>query len=121
MKSSLNWPLPVTRRLSSARRTGWPMKRKSGVSFIGNPGGGAVRKPGMRQPRAWPGGGAILDEVDWRRLPRLGRDQRRAVVTVAHLGADHLVRLALLDIGHAREIGAGLGALGRVVADVRLP
>src|SRR5262249_31404427 len=56
-----------------------------------------------------------------RRLARLRRNERRAVVAVAELSTDHLVRLALLDVRHAREIGPCLGTLSCIVADVRLP
>ena len=40
---------------------------------------------------------------------------------VAELRAGHLVGLALLDVGDGDEIGAGRGALRRVVVDVRPP
>src|SRR5215813_11148517 len=46
MKSSLKRPLPVTSRSSSARRTGWPMKRNSGFWFIIVPSGAAAWRPG---------------------------------------------------------------------------
>ena len=51
----------------------------------------------------------------------LGRDQGRAHIAVAEFGAEHLVGLALLDIGDAGERRAGLGAFRRVVADVGAP
>ena len=39
-------------------------------------------------------------------LPRLGGDQRRADIAIAELGADHVARLALLDVGELGELGA---------------
>src|SRR5438132_4180052 len=75
----------------------------------------------MRQARAGPGGRTVPDKIDRRRLTSLRGDERRAVIAVAKLSTEHLVRLALLDLRHAREVGPRLDALRRVVADVRLP
>ena len=53
-------------------------------------------------------------------IARFRPDDRRAGVPVAELGPDHLVALALLDVGDARKVGAGLRACRRLVADVWL-
>src|SRR5205807_7780477 len=68
-----------------------------------------------------PGGRTIGDEIYRRRFAGLLRDEWRAVIAVAELGADHLVRLALLDVGDAGKLGAGRGTFGRVIADIRPP
>ena len=52
-------------------------------------------------------------------VPRLRRDQRRADIAVAELGADHFARLVLLDVGHARELRACCHAGGRVARGFR--
>src|SRR4029078_7689444 len=41
-------------------------------------------------------------------------------IAIAEFGADHLVALALLDVGDRRQIGAGLSTLGRLVTNIRL-
>src|SRR5260221_14441708 len=47
-------------------------------------------------------------------------DDGRSAINIAKLGPDHLVALALLDIGDAGEVGASRSAFGRLVADVWL-
>src|SRR6185312_6036260 len=48
-------------------------------------------------------------------------DHRRVDVAIAELGADHLVALALLDVGDGGENRTALPALRRIVADVGPP
>src|SRR6516162_10095775 len=48
-------------------------------------------------------------------------DDGRVDVAIAKLGADHLVRLALLHVGDGCHHLACLPALRRIVADVRAP
>src|SRR5262249_57965295 len=81
--------------------------------------GGTVAEPDVRQPGARSGRGRIGPEIVFRIVPRLRRDQRRAGIAVAELGADHLVALALLDVGDAGESGARRRPRRRVVADIR--
>ena len=68
---------------------------------------GAVVEPGVRQPHARPGRRRVLDEIVRRPLALLRPDQRRAEIMIAELRADHLVRLALLDVGDARPARRG--------------
>ena len=82
--------------------------------------GAAVVEPGMRQPHAGKRARRVVDVVVGR-LAGLGCDERRAGVVIAELRAGHLVGLALLDVGDRGKIGAGRGALRRVVVDVGLP
>src|SRR6185312_3851642 len=81
----------------------------------------AVGQPDMGQPRAWPAGRLVFHEIGRRPLARFGPDDRRAFITIAKLGSDHLVALALLDIGNAREIGPRCSTLRRPVANIGLP
>src|SRR6185369_10103650 len=60
-------------------------------------------QPDMRQPRARPARRDVGAEVGLRRAGLVG-DERRARVAVAELGADHLVALALLHVGHGDEL-----------------
>ena len=75
----------------------------------------------MGQARARPGARTVIHEIVRGGSPGSARDQGRADIAIAKLGADHLVGLALLHLGDAREFGARLRALRRVVADVRPP
>ena len=82
--------------------------------------GAAVVEPDMRQPRARPRGGL----VGAKQVLGSARDianNRRADVAIAEFGADHLVGLALLDIGDRGHDLAGLPSLRRVVADIGPP
>ena len=63
----------------------------------------AVVEPDMRQPRAGPGGRLIVAK-QMLRPARHVADDRRIDIAVAELGADHLVALALLDVGDGAEI-----------------
>src|SRR5439155_23761072 len=79
--------------------------------------GDVAVEPDMRQAGARPGGRHILAEQvlgPTRLLP----DDGRADVPVAQLRADHLVGLALLDVGHSGEMLSGRLSLGGPVADL---
>src|SRR5262245_28766076 len=52
-------------------------------------------------------------------LARLLRDQRRADIAIAELGADHLGRLVLLEVGDAGELRSQRRARWRGLADFR--
>ena len=60
-------------------------------------------KPDVRQARPRPGRRQVFAEVVIRAARLLG-DERRARVPVAELGADHLVALGLLDLGHFDQL-----------------
>src|SRR5437879_3332937 len=80
--------------------------------------GGVAVEPDVRQTGTRPGGWHILARQvlgPARLLP----DDRRADVAVAQLGADHLVGLALLYVGHCGEMLSGRLSLGGLVADIR--
>src|SRR3989441_7850329 len=79
--------------------------------------GDVAVEPDMRQTGARPGGRHILAEQvlgPARLLP----DDGRADVPVAQLRADHLVGLALLDVGHSGEMLSRRLSLGALVADL---
>ena len=78
----------------------------------------AVIEPDMRKPRARPGRRHVFHEIRLGRLALLRPDDARAARDIAKLGADHFIALALLDIGDARQVGAGLGAFRRIVPHI---
>src|SRR6185503_12457154 len=65
--------------------------------------GGVPIEPDVRQPRPGPGGRHVVPEQVLG-TARFLRDDGRADVTVAELGADHLVALPLLDFGDRDEL-----------------
>src|SRR5262245_23334110 len=73
----------------------------------------------MRKPRPRPRGRNVSHEIVLGSLAWLGGDQRRADIAVTELGADHLGRLVLFDIGYARQRLAQRGAGRRPLAELR--
>jgi hypothetical protein len=74
--------------------------------------------PDVRQPRAGPRRRDVFAEQVFRPV-RLVDDNRRSDVAITQLRADHLVRLALLDVGHRGEPVARRLPLRRGLTDIR--
>src|SRR5262249_31226639 len=82
--------------------------------------GRAVVEPDVRKPRAGPGGRRVFAEQVLGPARNVA-DDRGIDIAVAELGADHLIRLALFDIGDLGKRVARALAVRGVVADVRIP
>src|SRR5579864_5474472 len=80
----------------------------------------AVVEPDVRQPRAGPGGRLVFAEQMLRPAGDVA-DDGRVDIAIAELGADHLVTLALLDIGNRAEIVPRRRAGRGIVANIRPP
>src|ERR1700730_12045773 len=85
----------------------------------------SIFEPDVREPHARMGAWHVVYKTVLRPFVRflaaLRGDQWRAHIAIAELGAQHLVGFALLDVGDACKVGAGLGPFRRVVANVGAP
>src|SRR5690606_40256841 len=83
--------------------------------------GGVRVKPNVWQARAGPRRRGVGEAVGIGGITVLVPDQRRVDVAVAAFDAVEVVAPALLAVGYAGELGAGLCALRGVVGDVGPP
>src|SRR5262249_39104878 len=83
--------------------------------------GSSIFEPDLGKPHPRIGARHIVDEIVLWPFAGLGGNQPRPHIAVAELGAHHLIGLALFDVGDTDEVGAGLGAFRRVVADRGTP
>src|SRR5712692_1255218 len=121
-------PRQATCRSGRSSRRSWPYTWRGASSGMSSTASGApeVRRasssadvsalvrPTRARPRA-----RIIDAEAMLGPAGNGAHDRGIDVAVAELGADHLVRLGLLDAGDAHEVLTRGGAFGRVLANVR--